>query len=61
MGSDAIHSGILDADLLAQERAFLPQALILRHQPNAAANMAGSHSAGMDDREMGEGDRMQDC
>jgi hypothetical protein len=60
MGNDAIHPGIFDTDLFSKERAFLPQALILRRQPHAAANMVSGHPSSMDDGEMGKGDRMQD-
>jgi hypothetical protein len=60
MGSDAIHPGIFDTDFLAKERALLYQALVLRRQPNAAANMANSHPSGMDDGEMGKGNRIKD-
>jgi hypothetical protein len=60
MGGDAIHPGIFDTNFLAKERAFFPQALVLRRQPNAAAEMASSHPLGLDDGEMGKGNRMQD-
>ncbi len=59
MGSDAIDPGVLDTNFLAKERAFLLQALVLRRQSNAAANMASSHPSGLSDREMGQGDCMQ--
>jgi hypothetical protein len=55
-----IHSGVLDVDFLAKERTLIPQALILHRQPHAATDMASSHSADMDDRKMGKGNRMQD-
>ena len=60
MESDAIHPGIFDADFLAKERAFLYQALVFRRQPHAAANVASSHPSGMDDGEMGKGNRIKD-
>jgi hypothetical protein len=60
MGSDAIHPGVLDSDLLSKELAFLSQALVLLRQPHAAMNVASSHPSSMDDGEMGKGDRMQD-
>ncbi len=61
MGSDMVHPGVLDADLFSKEFAFLPQTLILRRQSHAAADVAGSHPTGMDNGEMSEGDRMQNC
>ncbi|MFP6888963.1 MAG: hypothetical protein VCF07_04280 [Nitrospinota bacterium] len=52
MESDATHPDIFDSDFLTKERAFLYQALVLRRQPNAAANMASSHPSGVGDGEM---------
>ena len=60
MGSDAVDPGVLDSDLLSKEFALFSQALVLRRQPHAAANVASSHPSGMGDREMGKGNRMQD-
>jgi hypothetical protein len=60
MGSDIIHPGVLDTNLFSQERAFPLKSLILHRQPNTAADVASSYPAGMDDGEMGQGDRMQD-
>ena len=40
--------------------AFPLKSLILHRQPNTAADVVSSYPAGMDDGEMGQGDRMQD-
>jgi hypothetical protein len=60
MGSDIIHPGVLDSDLFSKKRAFLSQALILRRQPNSAADMVSSHPSGMDEGNLGKGSSMQD-
>ena len=60
MGGNAIDPGVLDSELFSKEREFLAQALILRRQPHAAADMASSHPSGLGDGEMGKGERMQD-
>ena len=54
MGNDVIHPGVFDADLISKKCAFLSQALILRCQSHATADVARSHTSGMDDGEMGK-------
>ena len=61
LGFDLLHAGVLDADLLTQERDFVPEPLDLGPEPEARVEALGGPTEGGGQGEIGKGDGVHCC